>query len=130
MLDFAHHMPWLVDARYPEAEGMRVMMDHLNTHKPASRSEALTPAEARRLLKTLECHDTPRHGSWLHMAAIELSIVSRHSLERRIPDDATRRREITAYEDTRHAAKATMTWRFTATTAREKLHRLYPSNSK
>jgi hypothetical protein len=130
MLDFAHQMQWLVDVRYPEAEGIRVILDNLNTHKPASLYEAFPPAEARRLLKKLEFHYTPKHGSWLNMAEIELSILSRQCLDRRIPDDATLRREITAYEDTRNAAKATITWRFTTTIAREKLHRLYPSNSK
>ena len=130
MLDFAHQMQWLVDVRYPEAEVIRVILDNLNTHKPASLYEAFTPAEARRLLKKLEVHYTPKHGRWLNMAEIELSILSRQCLDRRIPDDATLWREITAYEDTRNTAKTTIAWRFTTTTAREKLHRLYPSNSK
>ena len=130
MLDFAHQMQWLVDARYPEAEVIRVIMDNLNTHKPASLYEAFTPAEARRLLKKLEFHYTPKHGSWLNMAEIALSLLSRQCLDRRIPDDATLWREITAYEDTRNTAKTTIAWLFTTTTAREKLHRLYPSNSK
>lgn len=130
MLDFAEQMRWLVDIRYPEAEVIRVMMDNLNTHKPASLYEACPAAEARRLLKKLAFHYTPKHGSWLNMAEIELSILSRQCLERRIPDDATLWHEITAYEDTRNAAKATIVWRFTTTTAREKLHRLYPSHSK
>jgi hypothetical protein len=128
--DFAHQMQWLVDARYPEAEMIRVVMDNLNTHKPASLYEAFAPAEARRLLKKLEFHYTPKHGSWLNMAEIELSILSRQCLDRRIPDEAMLRREITAYEDTRNAATATIAWRFTTTEAREKLHRLYPSHSK
>jgi hypothetical protein len=130
MQDFAHQMRWLVDEGYPEATVIRVVMDNLNTHKPASLYETFAPAEARRLLKKLEFHYTPKHGSWLNMAEIELSMLSRQSLDRRIPDDATLRREITAYEDTRNAAKATITWRFTTTDAREKLHRLYPSTSK
>jgi DDE superfamily endonuclease len=130
MQDFAHQRHWLVDEAYPEATVIRVVMDNLNTHKPASLYETFAPAEARRLLKKLEFHDTPKHGSWLNMPEIELSIVSRQCLDRRIPDDATLRREITAYADTRHAAKATITWRFTTTDAREKLHRLYPSTSK
>jgi hypothetical protein len=130
MQDFAHQMQWLVDARYSEAEVIRVVMDNLNTHKHASLYEAFAPAEARRLLKKLEFHYTPKHGSWLNMAEIELSILSRQCLDRRIPDEATLRREITAYEDTRNAAKATIAWRFTTTEAREKLHRLYPSYSK
>jgi transposase len=130
MEDFAHQMQWLVDERYPEAEVIRVVMDNLNTHKPASLYEAFEPAEARRLLKRLAFHYTPKHGSWLNMAEIELSILSRQCLDRRIPDEATLQHEITVYEDTRNAAKATITWRFTTTKAREKLHRLYPSNSK
>jgi DDE superfamily endonuclease len=130
MEDFAHQMQWLVDERYPEAAVIRVVMDNLNTHKPASLYEAFIPAEARRLLKKLEFHYTPKHGSWLNMAEIELSMLSRQCLDRRIPDEATLRHEISAYEDTRNAAKATIAWRFTTTKAREKLHRLYPSNSK
>jgi hypothetical protein len=130
MQDFAYQMQWLVDTRYPDAEVIRVVMDNLNTHKPASLYEAFAPAEARRLLKKLEFHYTPKHGSWLNMAEIEFSILSRQCLARRIPDEATLRREITAYEDTRNAAKATIAWRFTTTKAREKLHRLYPSHSK
>jgi DDE superfamily endonuclease len=130
MEDFAHQMQWLVDERYPEAEVIRVVLDNLNTHKPASLYEAFEPVEARRLLKRLEFHYTPKHGSWLNMAEIELSILSRQCLDRRIPDEATLQHEITVYEDTRNAAKATIAWRFTTTKAREKLHRLYPSNSK
>jgi hypothetical protein len=130
MQDFAHQMQWLVDEGYPEATVIRVVMDNLNTHKPASLYETFAPAEARRLLKKLKFHYTPKHGSWLNMAEIELSILSRQCLDRRIPDDATLRREITTYEDTRNAAKATITWRFTTTDAREKLNRLYPSTSK
>ena len=130
MQDFAHQMQWLVDEGYPEATVIRVVMDNLNTHKPASLYETLAPSEARRLLKKLEFHYTPKHGSWLNMAEIELSILSRQCLDRRIQDDAMLRREITAYEDTRNAANATITWRFTTTDARAKLHRLYPSTSK
>jgi DDE superfamily endonuclease len=130
MQDFAHHMQWLVDEGYPEATVIRVVMDNLNTHTPASLYGTFPPAEARRLLKKLELHYTPKHGSWLNMAEIELSSLSRQCLERRIPDDAMLRRDITAYEDTRNMAKATMTWRFTTTDAREKLQRLYPSTSK
>jgi hypothetical protein len=130
MVDFAQQMQWLVDYRYPEAEVIRVILDNLNTHKPASLYEAFTPVEARRLLKKLEFHYTPKHGSWLNMAEIELSILRRQCLSRRIPDDTTLQQEIAAYEDKRNAAKATIAWRFTTTDAREKLHRLYPSHSK
>jgi DDE superfamily endonuclease len=130
MEDFAHQRQWLVDERYPEAERMRVVLDNLNTHKPASLYETFAPAEARRILKKLACHYTPKPGSWLHMAAMELSIVQRQCLDRRIPDATILTREIAAYENARKAAHATIAWRFTNTKAREKLHRLYPSNSK
>jgi DDE superfamily endonuclease len=130
MLDFAEQMRGLVDVRYPEAEVIRLVLDNLNTHKPAALYEAFAPAEARRILKKLEFHYTPKHGSWLNLAEIELSILQRQCLARRIPDEATLTRETTAYEDARNAAHATITWRFTTTAAREKLHRLYPSNSK
>ena len=130
MLDFAEQMRWLVDVRYPEAEVIRLVLDNLNTHKPAALYEAFAPAEARRILKKLEWHYTPKHGSWLNMAEIELSILQRQCLARRIPDETTLTREITAYEDARNAAHATITWRFTTTAARKKLHHLYPSNSK
>jgi hypothetical protein len=130
MQDFAHQMQWLVDEGYPEATVIRVILDNLNTHRPASLYETFAPEEARRLLKKLEFHYTPKHGSWLNMAEIELSVLSRQCLARRIPDEAALRRAITAYEDTRNAAKATITWRFTLTDARQKLHRLYPSTSK
>jgi hypothetical protein len=130
MQDFAHQMPWLVDERYPEAEGLRVVLDNLNTHNPASLSETFAPAEARRLLKKLEFHYPPKHGSWLNRAEIELSILQRQCLDRRIADEATLTREIAAYAEARNTAQATIVWRFTTTKAREKLHRLYPSNSK
>jgi hypothetical protein len=129
MIDFAHQMKWLVDEKYSEAEVIRIVMDNLNTHKPASLYEAFEPAEARRILKQLEFHFTPRHGSWLNMAEIELSVLSRQCLDRRIPDEATLKREVKAYEERRNAAKATINWRFTSGDARLKLHRLYPSIS-
>ena len=129
MQDFAHQMRWLVDEAYPEAEVVRVVMDNLNTHKAASLYETFEPAEARRILKGLEFHYTPKHGSWLNMAEIELSVLSRQCLDRRIADEATLKREIKAYEDRRNEAEATIDWQFTATDARVKLHRLYPSIS-
>jgi transposase len=129
MKDFGHQMQWLVDVRYPDAEVVRVVMDNLNTHKPASLYETFEPAEARRLLKRLEFHYTPKHGSWLNMAELELSVLSRQCLDRRIPDEETLKRELNAYEVKRNAAKATIDWRFTARDARVKLHRLYPSIS-
>lgn len=129
MQDFAQQMKWLVDERYPEAEVIRVVLDNLNPHKPTSLYETFEPAEARRILKQLEFHFTPKHGSWLNMAEIELSVLTRQCLDRRIPDEATLKQEITAYEARRNEAKATIDWRFTAQDARIKLHRLYPSTS-
>jgi transposase len=127
--DFAHQMQWLVDERYPQTEVIRVVLDNLNTHTTASLYEAFAPEEARRIAKRLEFHYTPKHGSWLNMAEIELSIVSRQCLERRIPDEETLRCEVRAYEDRRNTAQAKIEWRFTTKDARVKLHRLYPSIS-
>jgi transposase len=127
MLDFAQQMKWLVDERYPQAEKIRVVLDNLNTHKPASLYETFTPAEARRLLTKLEFHYTPKHGSWLNMAEIELSVLQRQCLDRRIPDEETLKREIAAWEEYRNVERATIDWRFSVTDAREKLKQLYPS---
>lgn len=91
--------------------------------------EAFAPEEARRIVKKLEFHYTPKHGSWLNMAEIELSILQRQCLNRRIPDEETLKREIAAWENQRNEEKATIDWRFSVTDAREKLKRLYPSRS-
>jgi hypothetical protein len=128
-VDFAHQMKWLVDERYPEAEVIRVVLDNLNTHKIASLYEAFDPAEARRIAKKLEFHPTPKHGSWLNMAEIELSILQRQCLDRRIGDEGMLQREVGAYEQRRNAERATIDWQFTVADARVKLHRLYPSRS-
>ncbi len=130
MQDFAHQMRWLVDERYPEADLIRITMDQLNTHKPASLYETFAPEEARRILRKLEFHYTPKHGSWLNMAEIELSVLERQCLDRRLPDLETLKREITAYEERRNTERATIDWRFTNKDARVKLHRLYPSIPK
>jgi hypothetical protein len=127
--DFAHQMKWLVDERYPDAEVIRVVLDNLNTHKVASLYEAFAPSEARRIAKKLALHPTPKHGSWLNMAEIELSILQRQCLDCRIPDAETLKREVAAYEQRRNAQKATIDWQFTVADARVKLHRLYPSRS-
>jgi hypothetical protein len=129
MQDFAHQMKWLVDERYPEAEVIRVVLDNLNTHNPASLYEIFPPAEAHRLHQKLEFHYTPKHGSWLNMAEIELSVFARRCLQRRIATAATLKRELAAVEATRNAAQATINWQFTTPDARVKLHRLYPSTS-
>jgi hypothetical protein len=128
-LDFAHQMRWLVEERYPEAEVIRVVLDNLNTHKAASLYEAFAPEEARRIIKKLEFHYTPKHGSWLNMAEIELSVLQRQCLGRRIADEATLIHEVAAWENARNEAQATIDWRFSITEAREKLKRLYPSRS-
>jgi hypothetical protein len=129
MQDFAHQLKGLVDERYPQAEVSRVVLDNLNTHKPASLYETFPPAEAHRLRQKLEFHYTPKHGSWLNMAEIELSVFARHCLHRRIATEATLKRELAAVEATRNAARARIDWQFTTAQARVKLHRLYPSTS-
>jgi hypothetical protein len=128
-LDFAQQMKWLVDVAYPEAEVLRVVLDNLNTHKAASLYEAFAPEEARRIVKKLEFHYTPKHGSWLNMAEIELSVLQRQCLARRIADEATLIHEVAAWESVRNEAQATIDWRFSVTDARDKLKRLYPSRS-
>jgi hypothetical protein len=102
--DFAQQMKWLVDERYPEAEGIRVVLDNLNTHGLGSLSEAFEPAEARRLVEKLGFHYTPKHGSWLNMAEIELSILQRQCLNRRIANEDMLKREVAAWNSnaTRH----------------------------
>jgi hypothetical protein len=125
--DFAQQMQWLVDERYPDAEVVRVVLDNLNTHKPASLYETCPPQEARRICKKLEFHYTPKHGSWLNMAELELSIVQRQCLNRRLPNVATLTAELQAYETRRNTQRATIDWLFTTQQARTKLHRLYPS---
>lgn len=127
MPDFAHQMKWLVDERYPHADKVRVILDNLNTHGPGSLYEAFAPAEARGLVEKLEFHSTPKHGSWLNMAEIELSILQRQCLARRIADEATLVQEVAAWETQRNQAHATIDWRFSITDAREKLKRLYPA---
>ena len=127
-VDFAHQMKWLVDEHYPEAERIRVVLDNLNTHGPGSLYEAFEPAEARRLAQKLEFHYTPKHGSWLNMAEIELSILQRQCLSRRIADEGVLKREVASWEQQRNEAQETIDWRFSITGAREKLKRLYPTN--
>jgi hypothetical protein len=129
MQDFAHQMKWLVDEHYPNAEVIRIVLDQLNTHKPASLYEAFPPAEARRIRKKLEFHYTPKHGSWLNMAEIELSVLQRQCLDRRLPDVGSLTHHLTGYEERRNRERATIDWRFTTQEARTKLHRLYPSQS-
>jgi len=126
-IDFAHCIKELVDVHYPDAEQIVLVMDHLNTHSPASLYEAFPPAEAKRLADRLEIHYTPKHGSWLNMAEIELSALQRQCLDRRIGDRSTMEREVAAWVAARNAAAASIDWRFTTSDARIKLKRLYPA---
>ena len=125
-VDFALAMR-RVEEHYPAAEKVRVVLDNLNTHSPASLYKAFEPEEARHILRRLEFHHTPTHASWLNMVEIELSVLSRQCLERRIPDAERLAREIGAWEQERNEGGATVRWRFTASDAREKLARLYPA---
>jgi transposase len=117
----------MVDLRYPRAEQIVLVMDNLNTHTPASLYEAFDPSEARRLAQKLEIHYTPKHGSWLNMAEIELSILSRQCLERRVPDFETLEAEVAAWQERRDEKGGKIEWRFSTDDARIKLKRLYPS---
>jgi len=126
-VDWAHQIKDLVNVRYPEAEHIVLVMDNLNTHSPASLYETFAPAEAKRLADKLEIHHTPTHGSWLNIAEIELSVLSRQCLDRRMPDLATLQREVAAWQDDRDRTATTVDWRFTTADARIRLKRLYPS---
>jgi len=126
-VDWAHCIKELADVHYPDAEKIVLVLDNLNTHTPASLYEAFPPAEARRIAERLEIHYTPKHGSWLNIAEIELSALGRQCLDRRIPDDETLMREVAAWEDARNGADAVVNWRFTTADARIKLMHLYPS---
>lgn len=126
-VDWAHCMRELVDALFPNAVRIRVVQDNLNTHTPAALYEVFAPTEAKRILDRLEFHYTPKHGSWLNMAEIELSVLSRQCLNRRIPDKVTLQQETAAWATTRNSKEATVNWRFTTADARIKLKRLYPS---
>ncbi len=126
-IDWAHCMRELVDVHFPEAERITVVEDNLNTHSPASLYAAFEPEEAKRIWDKLEFHHTPKHGSWLNMAEIELSILSRQCLDRRIADQESLRAEVAAWEAERNGSGNTVNWRFTTADARIKLKHLYPS---
>lgn len=126
-VDFAEVIRELLGMHFPAAEKIVLVMDNLNTHKPAALYEAFPPAEARRLLEKLEIHYTPKHGSWLNMAEIELSVLTKQCLDRRIPDNATLQREVAAWQAQRNTSRAKVDWQFTTGQARVKLKRLYPS---
>ncbi len=124
--DWAELMRDLVDVHFPDAPRITVVLDNLNTHDPASLYQAFEPAEARRILARLEIHYTPKHGSWLNIAEIEFSLLSRQCLNRRIDHPATLAMEVAAWVIARNADAATIDWRFTTDDARIKLTHLYP----
>jgi len=117
----------LVDVHFPTASRILLVEDNLNTHNPAALYEVFDPAEAKRILDRLEFHYTPKHGSWLNMAEIELSVLSRQCLDQRIPESTLLEYKVMDWEDHRNQAQATVKWRFTTDDARIKLERLYPS---
>ena len=117
---------FLVDEVYPHAEYIRLVQDNLNTHTPASLYETFPPAEARRILQRLEFHSTPKHGSWLNMAEIEIAILQRNALARRLESEEALRRQVGAVETERNQQHRGIAWQFTSGDARVKLERLYP----
>jgi transposase len=125
-IDFAQAIRELVDVQFPEAERIVLVLDNLNTHTPAALYEAFPPAEAWRLRQTIEWHYTPTHGSWLNMAELEWSVLTRQCLARRIPDAATLAAALAAWVEWRNAAAVTVQWHFTKEDARQRLHWLYP----
>lgn len=126
-VDFARFMKQLSDEHYREAERIVLVCDNLSTHSPAAFYEAFNPAEARRLAGRFEWHYTPRHGSWLNVAEIELSVLARQCLDRRIPDCVVLSREVAAWKRHRNKAQVKVHWQFTTADARIKLKKLYPT---
>jgi hypothetical protein len=129
MVDWAHAIRDLVDVHYPDAEKIVLIMDNLNTHSPASLYAAFPPAEAKRVADKLEIHPTPKHGSWLNMAEVEIAVLSTQCLDRRIPDLDTLKAEVAAWETERNRTATTIDWRFTTEDARIRLKRLYPATA-
>lgn len=126
-VDWAAEIKYLSDQMYPEAEKIVLIMDNLNTHKPASLYKAFPPAEARRIIKRLEIHYTPKHGSWLDIAEIELNVMTRQCLSRRIETISLLKSELAAWEMERNGNEAKIQWHFQTGDAREKLISLYPT---
>ena len=125
--DWAEVVRKLVDEDYADKERIVLVMDNLNTHHPSSLYEAFEPAEARRIAERLEIHYTPKHGSWLNMAEIEIGVMTRQCLDRRIPDRSVLRRETAAWQAQRNRDGIRVDWRFTTADARVRLKSLYPS---
>src|SRR6267378_2373394 len=128
--DFAHCMRELVDVHYPDAETIRVVQDNLSTHSAGALYQTFPPTEARRLLRRIEFHYTPKHASWLNMVEIEIGVLRGQCLARRIDDPKRLRREITAWERQRNAARSRIKWMFTTDKARAKMAGAYPATSK
>ena len=128
-IDFAHICRDLVDVHFSDAEKIILVCDNLNTHKPASLYKAFQTQEADRIAEKLQFCYTPKHGSWLNIAEIELSVLSRQCLSRRIADQETLKHEVQAWQDRRNQQRATIKWQFTTEDARIKLKRLYPSKN-
>ena len=124
--DWAEAMRELADVYYPEAETIIVVLDNLNTHSPASFYQAFEPEEAHRLANRFEFHYTPKHGSWLNIAEIELSVLARQCLDRRIATQELLAKEVLAWQDERNAQVVKVRWQFTTADARIKLRHLYP----
>jgi len=124
--DWAHFIKGMLTERYPDARKVRLVVDNLNIHEAASLYETFAPAEARSLAERLEIHYTPKHGSWLNIAEIELSALNSQCLNRRIPNIELMRHEVSAWQRHRNQRGAPIHWRFTAEDARIKLLRLYP----
>jgi hypothetical protein len=124
--DWAQWIKGMLDDRYPDAVKVRLVLDNLNTHSTASLYRTFEPQEARRLAERLEFHHTPKHGSWLNVAEIELSVLQKQCLNRRIPDKDLMQSEIAAWEDDRNNLPSKIDWQFTASDARIKLKHLYP----
>ena len=124
--DWALRIKQMLDERYPDVMKVRLVMDNLNTHNVASFYETFEPKEARRLAERLDIHYTPKHGSWLNMAEIELSVLKGQCLDRRISDIATMQGEVAAWERDRNNSTRKIVWQFTTSNARIKLKRLYP----
>jgi hypothetical protein len=124
--DWAWWIKGMLDERYPDALSVRLVMDNLNTHSIASLYETFPPEEARRLAERLEIHYTPKHGSWLNVAEIELSVLKGQCLDRRIPGMQTMRRHVAAWESDRNNRQSKISWQFSTTDARIKLKKLYP----
>jgi len=124
--DWAQYVKGMLDERYPKATKVRLVMDNLNTHSIASLYEMFEPQKARGLAERLEIHHTPKHGSWLNMAEIELSVLKGQCLNRRIPDIATMQSQVGAWENDRNSSARKIVWQFTTPQARIKLKRLYP----